>query len=565
MSDKLRVRMLLRVSSKQQLDADGDLPTQRRIVENYIREQEGWELDNIKSEYHELGVSGYKNSVDDREILQEILTDAKKHEFQILVCYKDDRLGRREDEIPAYIKELADYRVLVYTVKEGCITPQSHVDNLMTFIRYWSAQGDSMKTAQRVKDAAMEQVRMGKNQGGNAPFGYRLELSGELSKHQRALKKKVIVEEEAEIVRKIFDYALNYSYGAQKIARLLNESTEYSGKARNGVWKAGTISDMLKNPIYTGYEAYNRRTHEGKAFRRLDPKEWILAERCNEEIKIIDLEVWQKVQQIREDRKEHYAGKRKCEKRIPASTSNSLSLLDVAYCGCCGRKLTNGSKYNYWTTKAGVKCSSVIGYYRCQSRQQGEGCKGKASYRADNLEPEVYEFVQGYLEQIEKNEEFLKKYQTTKAKERSEKKKRLQSLKRQLQESEKNQKTYEEKLPLVLRGDIKIPVEDYYKYIEKEKEKQEKILEEIEELQSELNNWEEVDDNLSKLMKEIPSWKDLFVKADMPTKRMIINKLIDRIDVWDNELKISVKINVESVLSRKNSGFPTTPYKPDSA
>ena len=56
MSDKLRVRMLLRVSSKQQLDADGDLPTQRRIVENYIREQEGWELDNIKSEYHELGI-----------------------------------------------------------------------------------------------------------------------------------------------------------------------------------------------------------------------------------------------------------------------------------------------------------------------------------------------------------------------------------------------------------------------------------------------------------------------------------------------------------------------------
>ena len=83
-------------------------------------------------------------------------------------------------------------------------------------------------------------------------------------------------------------------------------------------------------------------------------------------------------------------------------------------------------------------------------------------------------------------------------------------------------------------------------------------------MQSELNNWEEVDDNLSKLMKEIPSWKDLFVKADMPTKRMIINKLIDRIDVWDNELKISVKINVESVLSRKNSGFPTILYRHDS-
>lgn len=562
MSDKILTRMLLRVSSKQQLDADGDLPTQRRIVENYIRDQEGWKLDDAKSEYHELGVSGYKNSVEEREVLQEILTDAKKHEFQILVCYKDDRLGRRENEIPAYIKELADYGVLVYTVKEGCITPQNHVDNLMTFIRYWSAQGDSMKTAQRVKDVAMEQVRMGKNQGGNAPFGYKLELSGELSKHQRALKKKVIVEEEAEIVRKIFDYAINYGYGAQKIARMLNESPEYHGKARNGVWKAGTIGDMLKNPIYTGYEAYNRRTHEGKAFRRLDPKEWVLAEKCNEEIKIIDLEVWQKVQQIREDRKEHYAGKRKCERSIPTSTSNSLSLLDVAYCGCCGRKLTNGSKYNYWTTKDGRKCSSVIGYYRCQSRQQGEGCRGKTSYRADNLEPEVYEFVQGYLEQIENNEEFLKKYQLTKTKEKGENKKRLQSLKRQLQESERSQNTYEEKLPLVLRGEIGIPIEDFYQFIAKEKEKQETLRESIEMVQSELNSCEEDTDSLYRLMKEIPSWKDLFDEADVPVKRMIINKLIDRIDVWDNELKISVKINAEGVLSRKNGGFPTTPCTP---
>ena len=50
MNDKIKTRMLLRVSSRQQLDADGDLPTQRRIVENYIRAQKGWELDAVKSE-----------------------------------------------------------------------------------------------------------------------------------------------------------------------------------------------------------------------------------------------------------------------------------------------------------------------------------------------------------------------------------------------------------------------------------------------------------------------------------------------------------------------------------
>ena len=213
MEDILKARMLLRVSSRQQLDANGDLTVQRRVVENYIKSQEYWQLDSIKPEYHELGVSGYKNTVAGRKVLQEILADAKKQEFNIFVCYKDDRLGRREDEIPAYIKELAACGVLVYTVKEGCITPKNHTDSLMMFIRYWSAQGDSMKTAQRVKDMATEHTRMGRNQGGKAPFGYRLELSGELSRHQRVLKRKVIVPEEANIVKKIYNYYLVYGYG----------------------------------------------------------------------------------------------------------------------------------------------------------------------------------------------------------------------------------------------------------------------------------------------------------------------------------------------------------------
>ncbi len=28
-----------------------------------------------------------------------------------------------------------------------------------------------------------------------------------------------------------------------------------------------------------------------------------------------------------------------------------LALIDVLHCGYCGRKMTNGSKYNYWTIK----------------------------------------------------------------------------------------------------------------------------------------------------------------------------------------------------------------------
>ena len=94
---------MLRVSSTGQLDVDGDLGIQRAIVLNYVRENacNGWVYDEDApdSEYYEGGVSGYKNSVDKREILQKIKRDAMKHMFDILVCYKDDRLGRKADAI----------------------------------------------------------------------------------------------------------------------------------------------------------------------------------------------------------------------------------------------------------------------------------------------------------------------------------------------------------------------------------------------------------------------------------------------------------------------------------
>ena len=81
-----RVRMLLRVSSNQQLEADGDLSVQRQLVKDYISNQPDWQLD--EKEYFEGSNSGYKNAVVDRNILQEALQDAKAKEYDILVVYK---------------------------------------------------------------------------------------------------------------------------------------------------------------------------------------------------------------------------------------------------------------------------------------------------------------------------------------------------------------------------------------------------------------------------------------------------------------------------------------------
>ena len=166
-----RVRILLRVSSNQQLEADGDLSIQRQLVRDYIQQHEDWLLD--RKEYFEGSNSGYKNTVDKRDILQEALADAKKGEYDILAAYKDDRIGRRMWEIGAYVMTLKSCHVDIYTVKDGCISPEDNdiMGQMMLALRYGSAQKSSSDTGMRVKDTAEKLVRKGKFMGGAAPYG----------------------------------------------------------------------------------------------------------------------------------------------------------------------------------------------------------------------------------------------------------------------------------------------------------------------------------------------------------------------------------------------------------
>lgn len=560
---KITARMLLRVSSSQQLDADGDLTVQRRIVEDYIRVHEEWALDSNKPEYYEGGVSGFKNSVDDRQALQDILTDAMKGEFEILVCYKDDRLGRREDEIPQYIKKLASFGVLVYTVKDGCITPQSHIEDLLNYIRYWHAEGSSIDTSQRVKDAAKENVRLGRNQGGNAPYGYKLEFSGEYSKHQRALKMKVIDPERAEIVRYMYHLAKTSGYGSQKIASILNSDEAMRAMSPNGeIWKGGTVRDILRNPIYTGYEAYNRREKRNGHYIRLNHSEWTLSEECNEKIQIISPELWEEVQELREQRKKQIETRKESNGHVQTKTSKLLALLDVVHCGYCGRKLTNGSKYNYWTTKDGEKRKSAVGYYRCQSKHQGELCEGKTSYRADNIEANVFDFVIDYLASLEDNSVVLTKLIETEREQKTVTQRNIKNKQKALEQVGKNIKVLEDNIPLALSGECPFSADELREQIRRNREKQQELEEEINKMESDMSTRYSEVAEVDKFVSRIPEWKEVFKSGSVDEKRVIINKLIERIDVWDGKIQIHVRVNLKEFLSRKYTHERTIPYKP---
>lgn len=537
--------MLLRVSSNQQLESDGDLSIQRQILLDYIHRQSEWILND--KEYFEGSKSAYKNTSKQRDILQEILQDAKDKQFDILVPYKDDRVGRLMWDTPLYIMSLKQYGVDVFTAKEGCITPDPDdiMGQMMLAFRYGNAQKSSADTGQRVKDTAEKLVKNGKFMGGSAPYGYELLYSGEISKHGRALKHLVIVPEQARVVKHIYDLSLNKELGSAKIAKELNTAPEYKSLAPNDFWRESTITSILTNPIYTGHTAYKRRERKNGKYLRLDISDWVISSDANEDILIIDAAAWNKTQMKRKMRGRQYQkGFADTDATVIKRNDAVLPLIDVIHCGYCGRKLVNGSKYNYWTLKeSGEKRTSKTTIYKCQNAGQGIPHAATASYRADKIEPMIFDALAGYVEKLQAGENILVEIMKNQDSERAQKEKELVKAKRELQDTNKKLSVMKSNIPNAMTGEYPLSLEELVAIINEQKGKVQKqsfnvqrIKLEIQDISADMNKWE--------VRKgKTPTWQNVFLNADTETKRVIINRLIKRIDVKEDEIRIHFKIS----------------------
>lgn len=547
-----RVRTLLRVSSKQQLH-DDDIPMQRAEAKQYIAKQPGWNFDR---EYLEKAVSAYKNSASDRETLQEILEDAKRGEFDILLTYMSDRIGRQE-EYSFYVATLNQLGIEVWTIKDGQLKTEEHVDKLLNYIRFWQNEGESKKTSMRVRDARKDMVQSGKFAGGKAPFGYRLIPSGEVSNHGRLLKKLEIVEEDAEIVRRIYHLAVYQGMGYFKIAKILNE--EGVPAITTDKWKTSTIANILKNPVYMGYYAVNKRVNHGN-YTRMDRTDWIYSREQISEIVIVSQQLWETAQEIREARKNKInASKEATVKQykeqchVPFSTKGRLALIGFVYCGYCGKSLKNGSYCNHWKVKTtGEKKVSFTGRYICS-----EKCKERSCYSQTYLEDAVFAVAEAYLEHA-KSVDVAEMLQEVKKQEISGMEKKLQTIEKEMKRIKEDIGTLEEKLPEAIRGEYCFEPEKLSTLIRSKEQRLCQLEQKERNVKRKVQMTAAVGSDLEKFITKIPNWGEEFRNADTATKRMLLSSLIDRIEVKDDDIKIKFKIRLEDfvVLETIDSEVP---------
>ncbi|MBR3998233.1 MAG: recombinase family protein, partial [Clostridia bacterium] len=91
-----RVYTLYRVSTAKQVDVTkDDIPMQRIACHEFADHQQGWE---ILREFEEKGISGFKVSAEKRDAIQDLKEAALAREFDVLLVFMFDRLGRIENE-----------------------------------------------------------------------------------------------------------------------------------------------------------------------------------------------------------------------------------------------------------------------------------------------------------------------------------------------------------------------------------------------------------------------------------------------------------------------------------
>ena len=100
---------------------------------------------------------------------------------------------------------------------------------------------------------------------------------------------------------------------------------------------------------------------------------------------------------------------------------------------------------------------------------------------------------------------------------------------------------------------VEVIADTIKQFEEKEKIQKQKIQEleqQYEEMEIEEQDWDEV-------CKIIPSWIEVFNDADKKTKRVLINKLVDKVIVKKDEITVKFKINLSKPRHRQSrmSGY----------
>ena len=315
------------------------LENQTITYERLIKSNPDYEFAGV---YHDKAVTGSKEN---RAGFQQMLSDCRAGMIDLIITKSVSRFARNTVTVLKYSRELKEIGVGIFFEEEN-INTLSKDGELMLAVLSSFAQEELRSMSENIKWSVKKRFERGEVLINTKNFlGYDKDEYGQL----------IINEEQAEIVRRIFDLYI-CGTSTTKIADLLNGENI---PTLNGCkWYSSTINTILKNEKYKGdcllQKFYHPEIHK-QARNRGNVTSYYIED---DHQPIVSREIWEMANSRMAER---------ARSRKPADYSKRYPLSGMLICPYCGsalrrRKVHNG-RIEWWCSKSikeGVKSCKGI-------------------------------------------------------------------------------------------------------------------------------------------------------------------------------------------------------------
>jgi len=383
----LRVTFYARVSSEKDEQLNS-LDNQISYYRDFIKGNKNW---TFVEGYIDEGLSGI--STLKRENFHNMVNDGERGKFDMIITKEISRFARNTLDSIQYTRQLLASNVGVFFQNDNINTFDEDSELRLTIMAS-IAQDELRKLSSRIKFGHQQAIKNSAVLGNSRMFGY--------DKHD---KKLVITEEEAVMVRELYELYATDEYSMKQIEDLFWERG-YRNRNGNKI-SHSTMSNTISNPKYKGYYVGNKVKIVDmftKKQKFLPPEEWVMFKDETGEIvpAIVSEELWERANAV-------LARRSKDVKNRQNQCNHANLMTGKIFCTHCGSA--------YYRRDSKDKNGNVNSKWVCSGKiNNGAGsCPSFAIYE-DELKPILFEvfketaeasenLIEGYIEMYKSLEE----------------------------------------------------------------------------------------------------------------------------------------------------------------
>lgn len=340
-TERLRVAPYCRVSTDSE-EQKNSYNSQLKYYQELITRRPEWVFVDIYADEAISGTLDYK-----RTDFMRMINDALNGKIDLIITKSISRFARNTLDTLKYVRMLKEKNIAVLFEEENINTLEMSGELLLTILSS-VAQQESENISEHVKLGIKMKRERGELVGFNRCLGYKANYETNTLE---------IVEEEAEVVRYIFDRYIQGA-GSTVIARELNELGKKPIKGNK--FQESSIRGIIRNEKYKGDvlmgKTFTIDAISHKRVKNYGEEDMYYIENHHEPI--VSVETYNKAHEILEKRAENRRlGHGKGFERY----SRKYAFSSMIYCGCCGKYYTrrnwNSGTHN---SKRVWQCTNLV-------------------------------------------------------------------------------------------------------------------------------------------------------------------------------------------------------------